>query len=122
MGAITVGVAQLGPIGRAENQSVVLKRLIAHLQEARARGCALVVSRAGADDVLPALGHGRSGLDRCVLRAADAGARDAAAVRRGGRLGLAFCSNKTTVFDFARHRRLEHYRLIVERAGATPPP
>jgi hypothetical protein len=38
------------------------------------------------------------------------------------RLGLAFCSYKTTVFDFARHRRLEHYRLIVERAGATPPP
>ena len=29
-------------------------------------------------------------------------------------------SYKTTVFDFARHRRPEHYRLIVERTGATP--
>jgi hypothetical protein len=30
-------------------------------------------------------------------------------------------SYKETVFDFARHRRPEHYRLIVERAGAEPP-
>jgi N-carbamoyl-D-amino-acid hydrolase len=28
---------------------------------------------------------------------------------------------KTTIFDFARHRRPEHYRLIVERTGAIPP-
>jgi predicted amidohydrolase len=28
---------------------------------------------------------------------------------------------KTTTFDFARHRRPEHYRMIVERTGATPP-
>ena len=31
-------------------------------------------------------------------------------------------SYKTTVFDFARHRRPEHYRLIVDRTGAIPPP
>jgi len=31
-------------------------------------------------------------------------------------------SYKSTVFDFARHRRPEHYRLIVERTGAAPPP
>jgi len=30
-------------------------------------------------------------------------------------------SYKDTVFDFARHRRPEHYRLIVDRAGAEPP-
>jgi predicted amidohydrolase len=30
-------------------------------------------------------------------------------------------SYKETVFDFARHRRPEHYRLIVERTGAEPP-
>ena len=29
---------------------------------------------------------------------------------------------KRTVFDFARHRRPEAYGLIVERAGAVPPP
>jgi predicted amidohydrolase len=30
-------------------------------------------------------------------------------------------SFKETIFNFARHRRPEHYRLIVERAGAEPP-
>ena len=28
---------------------------------------------------------------------------------------------KTTIFDFARHRRIEHYGLITERTGAEPP-
>ena len=38
------------------------------------------------------------------------------------RCDLDLCrSYRTTVFDFARHRRPEHYRLIVERAGAIPP-
>jgi predicted amidohydrolase len=31
-------------------------------------------------------------------------------------------SYRTTVFDFARHRRPEAYRLIVDRTGAVPPP
>ena len=30
-------------------------------------------------------------------------------------------SYKETVFNFARHRRPEHYRLIVDRRGAEPP-
>ena len=29
---------------------------------------------------------------------------------------------KDTVFNFAKHRRPEHYKLIVERTGAVPPP
>jgi len=29
--------------------------------------------------------------------------------------------NKKTIFNFAAHRRPEHYRLIVERTGAEPP-
>ncbi len=29
--------------------------------------------------------------------------------------------NKETIFNFAAHRRPEHYRLIVERTGAEPP-
>jgi hypothetical protein len=31
-------------------------------------------------------------------------------------------SYKETTFNFARHRRPEHYRLIVDRTGALPPP
>ena len=29
---------------------------------------------------------------------------------------------KTTIFDFARHRRIEHYGLITAQTGAVPPP
>jgi predicted amidohydrolase len=45
----------------------------------------------------------------------------------GDELATAHCdleltrSYKETVFDFARHRRPEHYRMIVERTGASPP-
>ncbi|MDU6490360.1 nitrilase-related carbon-nitrogen hydrolase, partial [Bradyrhizobium sp.] len=28
---------------------------------------------------------------------------------------------KQTIFDFARHRRVEHYGLITSRTGAVPP-
>jgi predicted amidohydrolase len=38
------------------------------------------------------------------------------------RCDLALCRGyRQTIFDFARHRRPEHYRLIVERTGAIPP-
>jgi predicted amidohydrolase len=30
--------------------------------------------------------------------------------------------NKTTIFDFAAHRRIEHYGLITARTAAVPPP
>jgi predicted amidohydrolase len=30
--------------------------------------------------------------------------------------------NKEHIFNFAKHRRPEHYKLITERAGAVPPP
>ncbi len=43
MSVITVGAAQLGPIARSESRAAVVKRLVAHLHEARARGCDLVV-------------------------------------------------------------------------------
>lgn len=45
----------------------------------------------------------------------------------GDELAIARCdldltaSYKSTVFNFARHRRPEHYKLIVERTGAKPP-
>jgi predicted amidohydrolase len=29
---------------------------------------------------------------------------------------------KRTIFDFAQHRRIEHYGLITSRTGAIPPP
>ena len=43
MSVITVGAAQLGPIARGEGRGEVVKRLLAHLHDAKARGCDLVV-------------------------------------------------------------------------------
>ena len=40
---LTVGAAQLGPIARSESRAQVVKRLVEHLHQARARGCELVV-------------------------------------------------------------------------------
>ena len=46
----------------------------------------------------------------------------------GDELAVARCdldltrSYKDTTFNFARHRRPEHYRMIVDRTGAVPPP
>ena len=46
----------------------------------------------------------------------------------GDELAVARCdldltrSYKDTTFNFARHRRPEHYRMIVDRTGALPPP
>lgn len=46
----------------------------------------------------------------------------------GDELAVARCdldlcnSYKTTTFNFERHREPEHYRMIVERKGAIPPP
>jgi len=51
----------------------------------------------------------------------------AQAVTLGDELITAACdldltrSYKETIFNFARHRRPEHYQLIVERTGAIPP-
>jgi hypothetical protein len=30
--------------------------------------------------------------------------------------------NKTTIFNFEAHRRPEHYKIITDQVGATPPP
>lgn len=40
---ITVGAAQLGPIGRQESRAQVVRRLIDLMQQAKAKGCGLVV-------------------------------------------------------------------------------
>ena len=40
---LTIGAAQLGPIARSERRADVVKRLLALLAQAHARGCELVV-------------------------------------------------------------------------------
>jgi predicted amidohydrolase len=62
----------------------------------------------------------------CIV--APSGEIAARTVTEGDEIAVADCdldrcgNYKNTLFDFARYRRPEHYRLIVERAGAVPPP
>ncbi len=138
MSLITVGAAQLGPIARSDGRGTVVKRLVAHLHEAKARGLAnfhnQLVMQAGAyQNGTWVVGVAKAGREEGVDQIgqsqiiAPSGETVAMATTLGDELIVARCdlglgrAYTSTVFDFARHRRPEHYRLIVERTGATPP-
>jgi predicted amidohydrolase len=81
---------------------------------------AVCVAKAGEEEGVMQIGGS------CII--APSGQIVAQAVTRGDELIVAGCDldlcrpYKETIFNFARHRRPEHYRLIVERTGAEPPP
>ena len=57
---LTLAVGQLGPIARDEPRAAVVRRLIALLETAKARGAAFGrLPRDGADDLLSPLAHHR---------------------------------------------------------------
>ena len=77
------------------------------------------VAKAGIEEGVDQIGGS------CIV--APSGEIVAACTTKGDEIALARCdldaarSYKETVFNFARHRRPEHYRLIVDRTGAEPP-
>jgi hypothetical protein len=92
------------------------------------------VLRARVDDIFSGLLNERRGSGRALPREDHAEPRGAAAVRQGAqssseeyevivaRIDLSLSENvRQHDFNFAKHRRPEHYRLIVERAGASHP-
>jgi len=78
------------------------------------------VAKCGCEEGVPMIGQS------CIV--APTGEIAAQATTLGDELIVAACDldrgagYKRSVFDFARHRRPEHYGLIVARAGAEPPP
>ncbi len=78
------------------------------------------VAKAGVEDGHPLMGG--------TAIIAPSGEIVAQAVSEGDELVVAGCDldataqNKETMFDFAAHRRVEHYALITSRTGAQPPP
>jgi predicted amidohydrolase len=80
---------------------------------------AVCVAKAGLEEGIMQIGGS------CII--APSGQIVAQALTRGDELVVATCDldlcrpYKETLFNFARHRRPEHYRLIVERSGAIPP-
>ena len=77
------------------------------------------VAKAGNEEGVDQIGNS--------LIVAPSGEIVAACSTLGDELALARCdldlgnSYKNSIFNFARHREPEHYRLIVERKGAVPP-
>jgi predicted amidohydrolase len=80
---------------------------------------AVAVAKAGCEEGIEQIGGS------CII--APSGQIVAQALSRGDELVVAECDldlcrpYKETLFNFARHRRPEHYRRIVEQAGAEPP-
>jgi len=80
----------------------------------------VAVAKAGVEDGFPLIGGS--------LIVNPAGEIVAEAVTEGDELLVHPCDlddtvfGKATIFDFARHRRIEHYGLITSRTGAVPPP
>lgn len=78
------------------------------------------VAKAGCEEGVDQIGNS--------MIVAPSGEIVAASATLGDELAVARCdldltrSYKTTVFNFAKHREPQHYRLIVERKGAEPPP
>ena len=78
------------------------------------------VAKAGSEDGNELMGGS------CII--SPAGEIVAQARTLGDELIVADCDldacnfGKRTIFDFAAHRRIEHYGLITERTGAEPPP
>jgi predicted amidohydrolase len=118
MRPVTVGAAQLGPIARGESRSAVVTRLVAHLREARARDCDLVV--------FPELAL-TTFFPRWYLddqRAIDAffesempGPETKPLFDEARRLGLAFCLGYAELTEDAGVTRHYNTAILVDAAG-----
>lgn len=80
----------------------------------------LAAAKAGKEDGFGLIGGS------CII--APTGEIAAQALTEGDELLIATCDLdlgnyiKRTIFNFEKHRRIEHYRLITERTAAVPPP
>lgn len=137
MRAVTVGAAQLGPIARSETRGDVVKRLLALLHEAHARGCDLVVfPELALTTFFPRwFMTDQTEIDAFFEREVP-GPETQPLFDEARRLGLGFCLGYAElVIESGRTRRYNtsilvdrqgrivgKYRKVTERTGAVLPP
>ena len=117
---LTVGAAQLGPIARRESRADVVKRLLALLAQAHARGCELVVfpelalttffPRWWMDD--------QAEIDAFFEREMP-GAETRPLFDEARRLGIGFCLGYAELVTEAGRARRYNTSILVDRAGST---
>jgi predicted amidohydrolase len=114
---ITVGAAQLGPIARSESRGAVVKRLVAHLQEAKARGCDLVVfPELTLTTFFPRWALAPADLDAFFEREMP-GPETRPLFEEARRLGLAFCLGYAELTEEAGAIRHYNTAILVDRDG-----
>ena len=84
MRIVNVAAAQMGPIQKADSREAVVKRMIALMDEAKAKGADLIVYPELALTTFFRVGTGGPGRVRQLVRARDAECGDPAVVRARG--------------------------------------
>jgi predicted amidohydrolase len=115
---ITVGAAQLGPIARRESRSLVVKRLLDLLGEARGRGCDLVVfPELALTTFFPRWWmEDQAEIDAFFEREMP-GPETRPLFDEASRLGMAFCLGYAELVQQAGALRRYNTSILVDRAG-----
>ena len=116
---VNAASAQMGPIAKAETRKDTVKRLIAMMREAKARGAELVVfTELALTTLLSALGDRGRGGARQLLRARDARTRDASrcSTRRRSSASASISAMPSSLRGGGRKRRF-NTSILVDRSG-----
>jgi predicted amidohydrolase len=116
--AITVGAAQLGPIGRREHRGAVVKRLLALLAQAHARGCELVVfPELALTTFFPRWWMEDQGEIDAFFEREMPGPETRPLFDEAARLGIAFCLGYAELASEGGAVRRYNTAILVDRAG-----
>jgi N-carbamoyl-D-amino-acid hydrolase len=115
---ITVGAAQLGPIGREESRSEVVERLVAHLHEAHRRACDLVVfPELALTTFFPRWWFADQAEIDAFFEREMPSAETRPLFEEASRLGLAFCLGYAEIVEEGTRTRRFNTSILVDRRG-----
>jgi predicted amidohydrolase len=115
---ITVGAAQLGPIARRDGRGAVVKRLVAHLHEAKARGCDLVVfPELALTTFFPRWAMDDPAAIDAFFERQMPGPETQPLFEEARRLGLAFCLGYAELADEGERTRRYNTAILVDADG-----